>query len=582
MIKKILGHSPQLVILMVLGGVIGGAYNSVMIWFTAEIYLLLGEGASFSAFVPAFAIGAASTVLFYLYNRTNYLYFRPWMSNRLHYRMHEEIFRKSMEADLSCFDDPDFYDSFVWAMDESDTRALNVLECVSHAVNFIISLITTVSIILPISPLIFVISIVRSVGSFLLGLQWNKVGKKQREETHVFDRKIEYINRIFYLPDYAKELRTSHLGKRFTDEYEKTENTVYEINLKYQKKNIGLQLIEYIFMALSWLPTVIITYELFSGLVAVAAFAVIENFMWRITYLIDTFADMYKTLNNNSLYIDKYLEFMNYQPKVVSGSLPVPEFDCLEIRNVSFRYNENTDYVLRNISLSIKKGEKIAIVGYNGAGKTTLIKLLMRFYDPTEGEILLDGVNIKEFDLKAYRDTIGAVFQDFKLFSSTIAENVLGRPVKSNEDREKVLQALRSAQFEEKAEELPNGIDTMVSREFDDEGRDFSGGESQKIAIARVFAKDNSLTIMDEPSSALDPIAEYALNRSIADKLSHSTVIFISHRLSTTRECDKIYMFAKGEVIESGSHTELVKKGGSYAEMFKVQASKYAASKDEE
>ena len=224
--------------------------------------------------------------------------------------------------------------------------------------------------------------------------------------------------------------------------------------------------------------------------------------------------------------------------------------------------------------MKLNKGEKIAIVGYNGAGKTTLIKLILRLYDPTEGEVLMNGVDVKDFKLEEYRGRIGSVFQDFKIYAASLAENVMNGRY-TDADRITVEKALEASGFGEKLSALENGISTTLTREFDDKGTNLSGGEAQKVAIARVFARPYDLIIMDEPSSALDPIAEYELNRAIADYAADKTVIFISHRLSTTRMADRIYMFANGTLEEFGSHEELMAKGGKYAEMFEMQAEKY-------
>jgi len=229
---------------------------------------------------------------------------------------------------------------------------------------------------------------------------------------------------------------------------------------------------------------------------------------------------------------------------------------------------------LDGINLTIKRGEKIAIVGYNGAGKTTLTKLLMRLYDPTEGEILYNGRDLKDYDIPSLRARIGTVFQDYKIFAATIAENVLSDTC-AEADRDTVIDALTKATFSDKLNSLEKGMDTELTKEFSEEGVNLSGGESQKVAIARIFARPYDLIIMDEPSSALDPTAEYELNHTILEYAKDKTVVFISHRLSTTRMADKILMFADGKLMESGTHDELMALNGKYAEMFRLQAEKY-------
>ena len=297
---------------------------------------------------------------------------------------------------------------------------------------------------------------------------------------------------------------------------------------------------------------------------------------FKLYWIIDDIGNYLTKFNEHSLYIEKVKKFIEYEPKIKGEETVVPAFESLTVKNLDFVYPFTKDdkKTLKNLNLEIKKGEKVAFVGYNGAGKTTLIKLLMRLYDTTGGEILYNGRNIIDYEPEKYREHIGAVFQDYKVFAATVAENVMGGEY-TDADEEAVLRALRAASFEEKLKQLPNGIHSQLTTEFSKEGVGLSGGESQKIAIARVFARPFELIIMDEPSSALDPIAEYELNQSILKNAEGKTVIFISHRLSTTRMADKIYMFDDGEIVESGSHDELMAKGGKYAEMYRVQAKKY-------
>ena len=235
----------------------------------------------------------------------------------------------------------------------------------------------------------------------------------------------------------------------------------------------------------------------------------------------------------------------------------------------SFTYPGNDKPTLEDINLTIKPHEKIALVGYNGAGKTTLTNLILRLYDPTEGRIIIDGEDIKECTVDSHRDRFAAVFQDFQLFSCNVGENVA---LDKSYDKERVKDALGHSGFGKK---LKNGTETELLREFDDEGVMLSGGESQKVAIARAFYKNCPYVILDEPSANLDPVAEYNLNRAMSEASDNKTVIFISHRLSTTVHADRIYVMENGRIIENGSHSELMKLGGTYAYMFNLQAEKY-------
>ena len=225
--------------------------------------------------------------------------------------------------------------------------------------------------------------------------------------------------------------------------------------------------------------------------------------------------------------------------------------------------------------MKIRAGEKIAIVGHNGAGKSTLIKLLLRLYDTTEGEIRLNGENVKSYRLSSYRGLYGTVFQDYRLFATNVAENVMLRGHLTDEDEARVEDALKQSGISDKVHSLPEGIHTTVTKEFDPDGAVFSGGEAQKISIARIFAGEQEIVILDEPTSALDPIAEQEMYPNMFEACKGKTVIFISHRLSSATVADKIVVIEAGEVIECGSHRELMTAGGKYAELFTTQAKRY-------
>jgi len=294
-------------------------------------------------------------------------------------------------------------------------------------------------------------------------------------------------------------------------------------------------------------------------------------------------AELFPMASENSLYIEKIRTFLAYEPKIKSrNNIEVPkEPKSLELRNVSFAYNEKDGNILKNINMVVRPNEKIALVGYNGAGKTTLIKLIMRLYNTTDGDIYYDNVNIKDYEVGAYRNKIGAVFQDYKIYAATLKENVLLDDceqkigIKEQCVNEQVIAALEESGFGERLSSLTDGLDTPLSTEFEENGVSLSGGESQKVAIARVFYKNANLIILDEPSSALDPVAEYNLNKAMHRMSQKKSVIYISHRLSTTRNADRIYMLEDGSIIESGTHRELLDLNGKYASMWNVQAGRY-------
>ncbi len=281
-------------------------------------------------------------------------------------------------------------------------------------------------------------------------------------------------------------------------------------------------------------------------------------------------------LQNNSMYIDEYFQYIESEAKIKAnegGAEPKRIANEISLKNVSFSYNGEKE-VLRDISMNIRGGEKIAIVGKNGVGKSTLVKLLLQLYRPQSGEIEMDGKPAETYTLKAYRERFGVAFQNTQLYAVSIAENVLMKPYDETE-RERIMVALKNGRLYERVAEEEKGIESAVTKEFDADGVEFSGGQAQKLALARVFARDCGVVILDEPSAALDPISEAEMYESIIDLMKEKTVILISHRLSACRKVDRIYVIEDGKIAEQGTHAELLQRDGIYADMWHLQASGY-------
>ena len=286
--------------------------------------------------------------------------------------------------------------------------------------------------------------------------------------------------------------------------------------------------------------------------------------------------EQFAKMRINVPYLEKTFEYLDIPNKMYQGSLTTEkrsdrQYD-VEFRNVSFKYPSSDNYALKNVSVKFKVGSRLAVVGENGSGKTTFIKLLCRLYDPQEGEILLNGIDIRKYRYDDYMGVFSVVFQDFQLLSQPLGANVAGS---MRYDREKVTKCLTDAGFAERLSELPDGLDTMLYRDFDDDGVTISGGEAQKIAIARALYKDAPFIILDEPTAALDPVAEAEIYRQFNDISGDKTAIYISHRLSSCRFCDEILVFDEGQIVEHGSHDGLLAEEGKYHELWHAQAQYY-------
>ena len=375
------------------------------------------------------------------------------------------------------------------------------------------------------------------------------------------------------------ELKTTNIDELLKLKY--TENTD-SMNKKYINHHWKLLAPESIGMVFRILfcqagTYIVLLYRLFKNIINVAEFTSTANAVLQFASNFESAIDLFAQLRENLLYVEDLIWVLNYKPIVEEEKERIEDFkfNKLQINNVCFKYPKNNKNALNNLSMEIKKGQKIAIVGDNGSGKTTLMKLLLSFYNPTSGEILINDINYNDISTTQIREKYSIVFQDFQIYAVTIAENVLMRRIETKEDEEIVWDALRKVGLEQKIKKFKNNIYTLVTREFDRDGISFSGGERQRLAIARVFASNKDVYILDEPTSALDPLAEERINKLIINNAKEKTMIIIAHRLSTVVDADIIYLVREGNIIEKGNHKELMELNGRYAYMFNVQKELY-------
>lgn len=577
MLKLVFKVSPVLVVLMVVLDALMNLpwtlFNVVVLKYVIDVvtegtdlYRIAVVCVVFSVFV--FVLNIANTSFYELnYHR---------QMQKLYYRIYSIIYDKAARMDISSYDDPKFYNDFVLAMNMMEDRAESVIEDTQRLVTNLVSLSTIVSVIVSIDPMCLLFVFACVVIMVPMGRVISKIDVKRKEAMTPLDRKNLYFQRVFYLQDYAKELRLNPYGEMIDRRYKKNIIDRLQTISPYLRKQWQLY-----FCQESLPMTLIINFGvcMYMGYQAivkkevslgdfVATFNGVSTVSSSVFFLTSWFTIRFR---ENGYQIEKFRRFMNAEETIKDGTDTTKHEKPVSIKfnNVSFTYPGNDKPTLKNINFEIKPYQKIALVGYNGAGKTTLTNLLLRLYDVTEGSITVDGKDIREWDKKAYHRNFAAVFQDFALFGATLGENV---SMDAAPDAKRVEAALKESNF---TKTLENGTDTILLREFDDNGASLSGGEAQKVAVARVFYKDCPFAILDEPSANLDPVSEYALNEAMVRAAKEKSVIFISHRLSTTVMADVIYMLENGEIVESGSHDELMAKNGKYAYMFRLQADKY-------
>ncbi len=577
MLKFIFKHTPFMVcgylFFDVLANLPWTLSNVVLLKYIIDVAT---EGRDYYRVAVALVLFVVFVIVTNLFTTLFYEISMPKQKEKLYFAVYKTIYEKAAKMDYEAYDNPEYYNDLVLAMNSMNERAYTVLQDIQDVLTNVISVLTIGAVIVSIDPVCLLFVIVCVAIMTPIGRVIARVNVERTEAMTPLDRKNLYFSRVFYLQDYAKELRLSRAGEMVERRYNQnifdrlktvSPYLTKQWKLYFCQESLPMTLLIYLGITLLMGYKAIVTKEVTMGDFA-ATFngaASISTSVFALT------SHLAINVRENGLYVEKFRRFMNAKEKMISGTKTTvfEKPPVIRFENVSFKYPGTEKYVLRNINLEISPYKKIALVGYNGAGKTTLTNLLLRLYDVTDGAITIDGVDIKEWDIKQYHKNFAAVFQDFSLFGATLGENV---SMDAKPHKERVEEAVKAADFNRA---LPEGTDSILLREFDDEGVSLSGGEAQKIAIARAFYKNCAFAILDEPSANLDPVAEYALNQSMAKAANEKTVLFISHRLSTTVMADEIYMLEKGEIIEQGSHEELMRLDGKYAYMFRLQAEKY-------
>ena len=541
-----------------------------------KVLLTIIGGGDFREYVKSLVIflvlSAALLGLSWIFEYTGDISVKRVLKN-----LNNMIFEKATSLDVACYENPEFYDKYqratlVLSAGYFDLVCYDLAGVISSAIG-LICVITTVTVIdpmyllflLPVA-LVFAIEMSKS----------RKVYKRDLEMTHN-NRLKAYIQRTMFLRDFSKDMRTSNIFAVMMKRFEGAIKSNIEVLRKYGVVLFIYSMISSLFS--EFLP-IIGTYAfagyqfIFKRTMTISNFSVVLSSINSVREATLEMADCFDEMAQMALYFQNLRDFFDYEPQVVSGSKKAENFESIEFKNVSFCYPSASENSLNNVSFKINKGETVALVGVNGAGKSTVVKLLLRFYDATEGEILYNGINVKEYDLESLRNSFATVFQDYKNFAVSVFENIICHEC-SDEDKLIAEKALKQSGVWDKIKTLANGGDTVLTKEFEENGAGLSGGENQKVSTARLFARDFDFAILDEPSSALDPIAEYKMYENLVEVTKDRTVLYISHRLSSAVLSDRIIVLGGGKILESGTHSELMENDGEYAKMFTLQASSY-------
>jgi ATP-binding cassette, subfamily B, bacterial len=491
-----------------------------------------------------------------------------------------QISKKLTELDPATFEDPEFQNLLAQIDGVKGTIQTN-LDRFIGVFDAIVKCITAAVVVSFLFPLFAPIIIIATLPSYLaLSRMRTAVWPYFVEKRSLLTRVTIYIKELLSSDSTSKEAIIFQTGPTLLNKIKKEQSTYFT---GFDKANEPWLLNTFFVRVLQFCAFLYTQYLTFSqvmaGTVSIGQFTLIFHQTLTLAFSAEECLNLYASMAARTKYVDKYFEFLAIQKKVSSPATPLsipiqPITPIIEFRNVSFRYPKTDRYILKNFNLTIQSGQKVALVGENGAGKTTIIKLLLRFYDVTDGEILLNGINIKDVSLDEWHKYIGALFQDFIKYQFTFKENVyFGNTTKTND--EKLLKnAIQKSGADTYLQSLPKNINQVLGKMFED-GIDLSGGQWQKLALARAFFRNAPILVLDEPTSAIDAKAEYEIFENVQKLQNDKTVIIISHRFSTVRNADRILVLDEGNIIEEGNHAKLMKKNGLYAELFNIQAQGY-------
>ncbi|MGN0405538.1 MAG: ABC transporter ATP-binding protein [Bariatricus sp.] len=500
----------------------------------------------------------------------------PPLKEKIKVQINSLLIQKFKHVDFINLEIPDYYNKLELSFSESEDGFLNLVDSFFFMLNSLFYIASLVTVIATLDVFLVVIAITTSCVMLFTQLICAKINYKYEDSLAKEERAQRYWKNVFCEGTVFKDIKIFDCHSLFFGQYLKASESKKRL-VKDRSTKIGMiNLLSSILKVVLLLAGSMfyIVYKIGIGTMEIGGFVALYTATMQCTNQLIDFVITSAQLYQDGLYVNNFRTIYEKEPQIeIEGGHTYSFSKNIRVDNLSFSYDGADNPALKNISMEINKGETIAVVGANGAGKTTLVKLLLRLYDPDSGSISIDNTDIKCMDISTLRKNISYLPQEIDVYATSIAENVLMRSCETAEDEAHVIDVLKIVGLEEKVKELPNGIYTVMSKEYEDGGTNFSGGEIQKLALARALVKPAEIIIMDEPSSAMDPLSTDQFLKNMVVLMKNKTVIVITHQLSLTQMADRIYCFDKGQLLEVGNHEELFESNGMYREMYEAQSS---------
>lgn len=520
-----------------------------------------------------FALAAFATILNRIVDFCDTL-----LSDKFARHISIRIMEHASRLDLFCYEDPSFQDKLERARVQATDR-LGMMRQMGLLVQQVITTATLAASILFFSPWLLLLLVVCVVPAFLGESHFAFLGYALAFRLTPVKRQIDYLRFLGASKDSAKELKLFGLNRYLTDRFTELSDDVYRENVALAKRRLGATAVLSLVTTTGYYAAyVYVIFETVSGKMSVGTLTFLTGAIAGASSNLQMIFSTFSSIADQSLFLTDLLEFFALRPLVTSKPdairAPRPIKEGIEFKDVSFSYPGSTRLVLKNLNLRVAPGERIALIGENGEGKTTIVKLITRLYDPTVGKVLLDGLDLREYDLEDYSSQIAVIFQDFMRYDMTAWENIAMGQISERKNMASIELAARKSLAESVVAKLPLGYDQMLGRRFET-GVDLSGGEWQRIALARAYLRNAQLLVLDEPTAALDARSEHEVFERFAELTQGKMALLISHRFSTVKMADRIVVLEKGQIAEEGRHEQLMARGGRYAAMFEMQASSY-------